>query len=110
MPDSHKALGQNVQQKAANKLDSFQGYRFGFLRFSILNRKAHPSILKGQDSIVGDGHPVGVAGKVFQHILRPINGLPNIHHPVAPVALTNQFIEAAPGAERLCLTRVESHL
>jgi len=51
----------------------------------------------------------GAFKRVFQHILRPVDGILDIHHPVVGVALIKQLLDAAAGTGRLCLAR-ENHL
>jgi len=66
MPDSHKTFGQHMQQKAAYKLDGIYG---------CLLCLCYVSVFKGQDAIVGNGNPVGIARQIFEHILRLFNGV-----------------------------------
>ena len=68
MPDADKTPGQAVKQKSANELHSRNRERFRPLFFAILISEGHHAVFQRLDAAVGNGHPVCVAGQVFQHM------------------------------------------
>ena len=82
MAQAVEALGQHVQQEAADE------FRWG-KRHGLVARGANlPVILVAEGDAarirgaVGDGHPVGVAGQISQHGLRPGEERFGVDHPV----------------------------
>jgi hypothetical protein len=41
---------------------------------SIFKGEGHHPVFKRLDAAVGNGHPVGIAGQVFQHVFRVLTG------------------------------------
>src|SRR5215470_11655655 len=48
----------------------------------IFPTKSDFSVLHADQSMVGDGHPMRVAGQIVQHMFRTAEGLPDIHYPL----------------------------
>ena len=95
MPDPHKAFWQYMQQKPADKLDGIYGRLVCLSGIPIFIRKGYLSVFKWQDTIVGNGNPVGIAREVFKHILRLLNGFPDISHPIASITAIHQCLKSA---------------
>ena len=49
---------------------------------------------KGQESVIGDGNSVRVAGQVLKHMLRPSEGAFGIDHPVLAEEWSKECVEA----------------
>jgi hypothetical protein len=62
MPYSDKALGEAMQQETPDELDSWNRHLFLAVSFSVLDLEGNTAILKGSDTAIGNGHPVGVTG------------------------------------------------
>ena len=69
MPDSDKTFWETVQKEPSNKLHRRDGDRFCSLFLSIFSGEGHLAVFKFFDAAVGNGHPVGVAGKIFEDLL-----------------------------------------
>ena len=70
-----------MQQESSDELHGLYGDRYGFVCFSIFCVESHHAVIKGCDAAVGDGHPVGVAGNVFNHPMGFCDGRPDTDHP-----------------------------
>jgi len=85
MSDSDKALGQRVEQKPMDKLNSADCGLLYNIVLTIFIPKAHPAILKAYEARVGDRHPVSVPGQVFKHVVGFSNGLPHTDDPLVVI-------------------------
>jgi hypothetical protein len=47
----------------------------------VFPAKRNLAVLERQETVVGDGHPMGVAAEVFDHLLRSTEGRLGVHHP-----------------------------
>ena len=82
--DSHEAVGQNVQQEAADEFRRGDGHRpLLTLVGVVLVAERHLAILIIKQSTVGNRHPVRVASQVFQNATRIVEGPLGINHPLA---------------------------
>ena len=69
-------------QKALQKLHPGDGFRFGFIAlFTVAPSKGHVGIGYLEDPGIGNGHPVGITSKVFDHTCRRSERLFGIYHP-----------------------------
>ncbi len=70
MADPHKALGQDVKQEAADELGGLQSHDAWSLLMTVVSAAEADLVgLTGEQALVGDGHPVGIASQVLQHLL-----------------------------------------
>jgi hypothetical protein len=84
--DAHEASGQYVGQKAAKKLLYRQSHLALLVAMSvILPTEGDFLSVKGNQSVVGDRHPVGVSAEVSEHLGRPAEGRLGVDDPVGPV-------------------------
>ena len=75
VPDAHETLREQVKQKAAQELICRE--RHGL--FSVAMRAVSPakcdlSVGKGNQAVVGNGHSMGVAAEISEHIFRAAEG------------------------------------
>jgi len=83
VPDTHEALRKNMQQEAAQEFIVRQSGELLFVVVSgIAPAKSHLAIGKGDQAMVGDGHAMGVAAEIVQHIFGTAEGTFQVHHPV----------------------------
>ena len=83
MPDTHEALRKNMQQEATQEFIVRQSGELLFVVVSgIAPAKSHLAIGKGDQAMVGDGHAMGVAAEILQHIFGAAKGTLQVHHPV----------------------------
>jgi len=83
MPDFDKALGQQVQAEASYELWQLQGHGFApFMIGVVLVGEGERLAVSVEEAAIGDGHPMGVVGQVFEHLLRTGKGAFGINHPV----------------------------
>jgi len=83
MPNTHEALRKDVQQKTCQEFIDGQGQQFLFVAVSgIAPTKSDLAIGKGDQAMVGDGHAMGVAAEILQHIGGATEGRLQVHHPL----------------------------
>ncbi len=72
-----KALGQNVQEKAAHELIGIEGHRLGFVASAtVFPPKAHGSVGAIEETAVGDRDEMRGTAVIVENLLRaPPNGL-----------------------------------
>jgi len=80
--DSDQTGRQAVQQEATDKLHRADGNRLGAIFLSIFCAKGDLAVLKGLDTAVGNGHPMGIAGQVVEHLLGVFDRMAHADHPV----------------------------
>ena len=94
-PDAHKPARQYVQHEATEEL--FGGHcHLAMLATMgvVLVTEGNLAVDKGQESVIGDGNSVRVAGQVLKHMLRPSEGAFGIDHPVLAEEWSKECVEA----------------
>ena len=72
-----------MQKEAAQELVERQGHEFLLVVVGrIAPAKGDLVIGKGDQAMIGDGHAMGVAAQILQHILGATEGAFQVHHPV----------------------------
>ena len=72
-----------MQQEAAQKLICCDGHQLLFAAVGvILPAERYLSSGEADQTMVGDGDTVGVAGQVMKHVLRTAERRLRVHHPV----------------------------
>ena len=83
LPNADEAFRKHVQQEATSKLIERQGHQ---LLLVVVSRVAPTKgdLLVGTryESMVGDGHAMGVAAQILEHILGATEGRFGVDHPV----------------------------
>ena len=68
MPDLHKPFGQDMKQEAPDKFHGGQRHDFFFSAIGIIPPfECNLSIPDIQDSVVGNGHAVGVSSEIMDY-------------------------------------------
>jgi hypothetical protein len=68
--DAREAIGEDMEQKAANKLLGIQRHRFFSISvWSIPVAQGHFAVVNFKDTVVGQSHTMGVAAEVIEHSL-----------------------------------------
>ena len=81
--DLGKAARQHVQEKAPDKLISADREFFLFIVVTAVPvAEPYPAVIDSDDPVVGDGHPVRIATKILEHLLRSAEGLLGIGNPL----------------------------
>ena len=94
MADANEALGEQMQEEAAQEL--IQGYGYQFLLIVVSRvppAKGDLAVGQRDQSMVGDGHAMGVAAQVLEQIVRAAEGWFGVNDPV----FSEQWPE--PGSE-----------
>ena len=75
MPDAHEALRKDVQQEALQERIDRQDSEFLLIVVCrITPAKSDLAILERDQAMVGDGHTVGVAAEILQHVFGTTEG------------------------------------
>ena len=75
MADAHEALGQHVEQKAADELFGIEGLRLqSVIIFSVPVAKTDLAVVDSENAIIGERYAMGVAAKVVEYGLRGSEG------------------------------------
>ena len=94
--NADKAAGQNMQQEASQELLRRERHLLFLIAVGvILPAEGNLVVLKSQETLVGDGHAMGVASEIAQHMMGTTEGWLGIDDPV----LAEQW--AQEGAEGL---------
>jgi hypothetical protein len=69
--DTDKATGENMQQETSQELFRRQGHLPLLIAMGIiLPAESNLVVLESHETMVGDGHAMGVTGKITQHMMR----------------------------------------
>ena len=94
LADAHQAAGQHVEQKPTHELDRIQGHDLAPAVVRIVfPLKTDAAILEGAESMVGDGHAVGVASQILKHEPGSAEGGLDVNHPFDVGSLLAQGFE-----------------
>jgi hypothetical protein len=73
--NAHEALGKDVEKEASEELDGVKGHgALSALLSVVLVAEGDLAVVEGEESLVGDGDAVGVAGEVFEDLLGTAEG------------------------------------
>ena len=103
--DLGEACGQDMEQEAAYELGCIEGHdRTAVVMSGVPPAKADLSVVEAEESSVGDGDTVGVAGQVLEHVFRTAEGRLGVDHPLSLTQGTKQGCEmhAAERAQPAC--------
>jgi len=82
MPDLHEPVGENMLKKPPGKLGGIKRHHLGFsLIFIILPGKTDRLPVKKGDPGIADGHPVRIAAKIADYMLRRLKRFLTKNHP-----------------------------
>ena len=94
--DADQTLRQNVDQESAQKL--ICGDRHDLLLAAVrivFPEKRDPIILERNQSMVGDGDAVRIAGEIVQNMFRTSEGWLGVDHPVFAEEESQERVESA---------------
>ncbi len=100
--DANKAAGQDVEQETAQELLRSERHDSFLISVGIiLPAESNPVVLESYEAVVGDGHAMGVAGEIAQHMMRPTEGWLGIDDPVLAEEWTQEGAECLLVFQRL---------
>ena len=83
MTDTNEALGEQMQEEAAQELIEREGHQFLLI---VVSRVAPPksdlAVGPRDQSMIGDGHAMGVAAQILEHIFGAAEGRFGVDDPV----------------------------
>ena len=81
--DADKTAGQDVEQEAAQELLRIERHHSLFIALGIiLPAESNLIVLESYKAVVGDGHAMGVAGEIAEHMMGTTEGWLGIDDPV----------------------------
>ena len=81
--DADKAAGQDVEQETAQELLPTERHHSLLSPVGIiLPAKGNPVPVEGHETVVGNGHAMGVAGEIAEHMMRTAEGGLGVDDPV----------------------------
>jgi len=83
MADALEAVGQNVEQEAADELGGCKRHELDARAVAVVLPTEGNMIIRDlEETMIGDGDAVRIAAQIAQNLLRPGKGLLAIDHPV----------------------------
>ena len=102
MAHALQAVGNDVQEKAADALVGFQGHGLHAIALAaVAVGKVHLAILHIDDAVIGDGHTVGVAAERVEHVSGACQRPLGIDDPRLGLELVGKALEARGGSKGL---------
>ena len=84
-----------MKEKTPNELDRLYGHRFGLAAGGIiLPLKRDPAIRHSEESPVGNGHTVGIAGQILENLIWAAKWWFGIDNPFRAAGLEAQGLES----------------
>ena len=81
--NTHEAVGEHLEEEAADELLGIEGHRFQpIFVSSIPVAKSDQAVFDGEDSVIGESHSVGVAAEIIKDRLRGAERFFGVDHPV----------------------------
>src|SRR4029077_5347443 len=100
--DGDKTARQDGEQETAQKLLRTERHHSLLITVGIiLPAKSNLIMLESHEAVVGDGHAMGVAGEIAEHMMRTAEGGLGVDHPVLTEQGTQERAEGLLVGERL---------
>ena len=100
--NAHQSVRQNMKQETAQELMSGNSHDLLLTAVSIVSPAERDSlVLEGHEAMVGDGHAMGIAGQVVEHMVGAAKGWLGVDHPVLTEQLPEEVGEAAGSGQML---------
>src|ERR1700678_4525329 len=94
--DLDQAGGQDMEQEAADELDSFEARDAAAVAMpGVPPAEAHLSVFEAEQPCVGDGDAMRVAGQILQHMFRSSEGRLGVDHPLCSAQGAKQSVKCA---------------
>ena len=82
--DLDEAGRQDMEQEAADELDRIERHDAAAVVMpGVAPAEAHLAVIEAEESSVGDGDPMGVAGQILQHMLGSAERRLGVDHPLS---------------------------
>jgi hypothetical protein len=106
VPQPVEATWRDVEHQPPQAFDGVQGQRAqAMAALVILGAEGHLAVLHGHETMVGNGHTVGRAGQVLEDVLRGLDGLFGVDHPLLVVQGGEEPLPRSRLGERLTAPR-----
>ncbi len=81
--DTVKSWRQDMDQKAADELIARQRHGLDLVGMTIVAPlEGHRCVVDVEETMIGDGHPMGISAKVIEHLLRSGKRRLGVDHPL----------------------------
>jgi hypothetical protein len=91
--DPDKALGEDVEEEAANELPKRKGQGSDPTAAVILETEGDRCVVDMKQPVVGDGDAVGIAGEILQDVLGAVEGRLGVDDPLGAPCLVEEAVE-----------------
>lgn len=82
--DALESVRQDMDEKSPDELFGWQSHRLlSMVVAVIVPMKSHPAIVDVEQTVIGNGHTVGIAADVMEHLLGPGKRRLGVNHPFA---------------------------
>ena len=96
--DLDETGGQHMEQEAADELDRVELHDAAAVAMSgVSPSEANLAVIETEESSVGDGNPMRVAGQILQHMLWSAERRLGVDHPLSPAQGTKQRVKGPWG-------------
>jgi len=94
--DLDEAGGQDMEQEAADELDRVELHDAAAVVVpGVPPSEAHLAVIEAEESSVGDGNPMRIAGQVLQHMFGSSERRLGVDHPLSPAHVPKQSVKCA---------------
>jgi hypothetical protein len=108
MPETHEAVGEHMQEEAADKFVGVERHGLGSMTLTpVPVGQADPSIAYIEDAVVRDGNAMGIAADIVQDVLRAGKGGLGVDHPLFGIQLGTKRCEVRRASSGDRLPRAE---
>ena len=105
LSDADEAARQDVLHEAAEKLHGGERHRPALVAVGVvLVREGHVVAIEGEQPVIADGHPMGIAAEIAQDGRRAPEGRLDVDHPVGREERVDEGAPRGGGAEMLAAT------
>jgi hypothetical protein len=102
VPQPVEPVRRDVEHQPPQEFDGVQGQRAqAMATLVILGAEGHLAVLQGHETMVGNGHTVGIAGQVLQDMPRVWEGFFGVDHPLLIVQGGEELLPRSRLGERL---------
>ena len=96
VPDLYETGRQHVEKEAANELRRIERHDTASVVVpGVLPAEAYLTVLEAEESSVGDGDAMGVAGQILQHMLGSTKGRLRVDDPLSTPEASKQRVKGA---------------
>jgi len=98
-----------VQEEPSDKLHCGDGDRFCLVFLPVFGGEGYHAVFKFFDAVVCNGHPMGIACKIFKDVFRAFYGITHTDHPVFRIQFVLEVLIRIAGKVNLFIQTGMAH-